>query len=178
MSADKRVARIAGLFYVLTFVFGISALILRGPAGAAAGIAGAAVYVVVTGLFYVLFAPVNRTLSLWAMIVSLAGCAQGVLRTLHVSPLPIEAMVFFGLYCMMIGLLIFRSTYLPRALGVLMAIGGLGWLTWISPQLARVLYPYNLAPGMIGEGALTIWLVAFGVDAARFSARSSARLAV
>jgi hypothetical protein len=40
-----------------------------------------------------------------------------------------------------------------------------GWLSFLSPALGRSLYPYNLAPGIIGEGALTVWLL-FGGAAA------------
>jgi hypothetical protein len=40
-----------------------------------------------------------------------------------------------------------------------MVFAGLGWLTFLSPSLATFLYPYNFAPGMIGEGALTLWLL-------------------
>jgi hypothetical protein len=114
----------------------------------------------VTLLFYDLFKPVNRRLSLLAACVSLVGIAVG--PVLKVNPLPI-----FGIYCLLIGYLIFRSTFLPRTLGVLMAIAGLGWLTFLSPALANSLSPYNFAPGLVGEGALTVWLVVFGVDAPR-----------
>src|SRR5207249_8313199 len=58
-------------------------------------------------------------------------------------------LVFFGFYCLLIGYLIFSSTFLPRILGALMAFGGLGWLTFLSPALAHSLSPYNMAPGMI-----------------------------
>jgi hypothetical protein len=34
----------------------------------------------------------------------------------------------------------------------------LGWLTFLSPPLANSMSPYNLAPGILGEGALTLWL--------------------
>jgi hypothetical protein len=62
------------------------------------------------------------------------------------------------------GDLIFKSTFLPRILGVLMAVGSLGWLTFLSPTLTNYLSPYNFAPGILGEGALTVWLLVFGVD--------------
>jgi hypothetical protein len=61
--------------------------------------------------------------------------------------------VFFGLYCLLIGYLILRSTFLPRFLGVLMALGGLGWLTFLSPALSSKLSPWNMAPGILGEGS-------------------------
>ncbi|MFN2384909.1 MAG: DUF4386 domain-containing protein [Thermoanaerobaculia bacterium] len=37
--------------------------------------------------------------------------------------------VFFGVYCVLIGYLVFRSGFLPRAVGMLMAIGGLAYVT-------------------------------------------------
>ena len=77
-------------------------------------------------------------------------------------------MIFFGFYCLLIGYLIFNSTFLPRILGVGMAIGGLGWLTFISPPVANSLSPYNVAPGMLGEGALTLWLLVMGVNVERW----------
>ena len=76
--------------------------------------------------------------------------------------------VYFGFYCLLIGYLIFRSTFLPRILGALMAFGGLGWLTFLSPPLAKYLSPYNMVPGILGEGSLTLWLLVFGVNAQRW----------
>lgn len=76
-------------------------------------------------------------------------------------------MGIFGVYCLLIGYLIVRSTFLPRILGVLMAFASLGWLTFLSPSLAHSLYPYNLTPGIIGEGALTLWLLMVGVTVPR-----------
>jgi hypothetical protein len=76
--------------------------------------------------------------------------------------------VFFGLFDIAIGHLIFRSTFLPRVLGVLMAIAGVGWLTFLSPQLAARLSPYVDVLGFVAELFLMLWLVVMGVDVERW----------
>jgi hypothetical protein len=165
-------ARIAGVFYLLTFLTGGFALVVRSGVGVAAGLVAGACYIAVTLLFYDLFRPVNRSLSLLAASVSLAGIIVGPLGLTSVSPL-----VFFGFYCLLIGYLIFRSTFLPRILGALMVIASLGWLTFLSPPLAKSLYPYNLAPGIIGEGSLTLWLLVVGVNVPRWVEQAGAATA-
>jgi len=82
--------------------------------------------------------------------------------------------VFFGVYCLLIGYLIFRSAFLPRILGVLMALAGLGWLTFLSPPLANRLSPYNLVLGFLAELALMLWLLARGVNVQRWKEQASA----
>src|SRR6266540_790576 len=54
--------------------------------------------------------------------------------------------------------------FLPRILGALMAFGGVGWVTFLSPPLANHLSPYNMVPGILGEGSLTFWLLVNGVN--------------
>jgi hypothetical protein len=152
-------ARIAGVFYLLTFLTGGFALLVRSPLGAAAGLIAAACYLAVTVLLYYLFKPVSRSLSLLAALVSVAGIIAGPAGLTIVNPL-----VFFGVYCLLIGGLIHASGLLPRFVGVLMLCAGLGWLTFLSPPLSTTLYPYNLAPGLIGEGALTLCLLVIGVN--------------
>ncbi len=170
-------ARIAGVFYLLTFLTGGFAAVFAGRGlvayGEAADLIATACYIVVTLLFYGIFKPVNRSLSLLAALFSLVGCAISALRPFHLAPFHINPLVFFGFYCLLIGYLIFRSTFLPRILGVLMAFGGLGWLTFLSPQLANYLSPYSMAPGVFGEGALTLWLLAMGVNAQRWKEQAS-----
>src|SRR5262245_2818018 len=161
-------ARVAGAFYAVTFLAGGTALFVGGSVGLVAGIIAGVSYVAVTLLFYVLFKPVNRQLSLLATLLSLAGCAIGPLDQAHLLPFHISPLVFFGLYCLLIGSLILKSTFLPRLLGVLMAFGGLGWLTFLSAPLASALSPYVYAPGILGEGALTAWLLAAGVNVDRW----------
>jgi len=151
-------ARIAGVFYLLTFLAGGAALFIRGMLGLVLVLIASACYVAVTLLFYYIFKPVNRRLSLLAALISLAGCAIGTVTSL-ISPL-----IFFGFYCLLIGYLIFKSTFLPRFIGVLMAFAGVGWLTFLWPPLSNYLNPYNMIPGMIGEGALTLWLLIKGMS--------------
>jgi hypothetical protein len=159
-------ARLAGFFYLLNIATSLVAFSGKGSQWliAASGLAATASYVIVTVLLYYLFKPVNRSLSLIAACFSLAGCAVGVLAPLHVAPIHIHTLVFFGVYCVLIGYLILRSRLLPRILGVLMAIAGIGWLTFVSPPLAASLSPYHYIAGGIGEGLLTLWLLIMGVN--------------
>ncbi len=80
--------------------------------------------------------------------------------------------VFFGFFCLLIGYLVFRSAFLPRILGVLMMFAGVSWLTFLYPPLANSLRPYNLVPGVLGEGSLTVWLLAMGVNVERWKGQA------
>ena len=168
------IARIAGLFYLLVFVTGIFSLFVRSGVGLAAGLIAGALYIVVTLLSYFIFKPVNRILSLLAAIISLAGIIVGPLSLFVHAASRISPLVFFGFYCLLIGYLILLSTFLPRFLGVLMAIAGLGWLTFLWPPLANYLSPYVFAPGIIGEGSLTLWLIVKGVNEQRWKEQAGA----
>jgi hypothetical protein len=75
---------------------------------------------------------------------------------------------FFGFYCFLIGCLILRSSFLPRILAGLMLFAGVSWLTFLSLPLAKALYPYILAPGVVGEGSLTVWLLVKSVNVQRW----------
>lgn len=222
-------ARIAGVFYVLTIVLGIGAFMLeRGiivtndAAVTSANILahpdlyrlsfvgnllGTVCYVVVTALFYEIFKPVNRSVSLSAALISLAGCAMGAVSCgLHLVPtallsgsaytdafLPAQlhalaylfvkasglayatGMILFGFYCVLIGYLTFRSTFLPRIVGALFALAGLGWLTFLSPSLGALLSPVTMFTGLVGEGSLGVWLLIKGVDVQRWQEQAAAQ---
>ena len=89
------------------------------------------------------------------------------------------AVVFFAFYDLLIGYLIFRSRFLPRILGVLMAVAGLCYLTsslasFLSPRFAAHLLPYILMPSAVGELALSLWLLVMGVDVENWSKRAYA----
>ncbi len=86
-------------------------------------------------------------------------------------------LVFFGLWCVLIGLLIFKSTFLPRILGVLLAIAGLGWMIYISPPLAIHLFPFIAAGSALGEIPVLLWLLVVGVNVQRWKEQASAAAA-
>jgi hypothetical protein len=79
-------------------------------------------------------------------------------------------LVFFGIQCLLLGYLIYRSGYFPRILGVLLMVAGIGYLT---DSFARVLLAnyavheniFSLVvflPAFIGEMALCLWLIIRG----------------
>jgi hypothetical protein len=79
------------------------------------------------------------------------------------------ALIPFGVHCVLMGYLIVRSTFLPRILGVLMVLAGLGYLIFLWPPLGdRLFFPYIVVPGVVAEGALTLWLLLMGVNNIRW----------
>ncbi len=83
-------------------------------------------------------------------------------------------LVFFGIWCVLIGFLIFRSTFLPRILGVLLVIDGLGWMLYLSPPLAQHLFPFIAVAAGLAEIPLELWLLVMGVNAERWKEQASA----
>jgi hypothetical protein len=202
------------LFYVLAKLYvpgdaaataanikGHEELFLVGFAGALIGVASS---VVVTALFYRLYEPVNRTLSLCAALFGLTGCViQGIALIFHVMPVFILAdqpylnaftldqrhalalffvvsygqayeigLVFFGFWLLQLAYLTFHSTFLPRWLGVLVALG-VGWLVFLYPPLARATSRWVVLASL-GEALLVLWLLVKGVDEKRWHAQATA----
>ena len=71
---------------------------------------------------------------------SLSAFTEPQLQTLALIFLKLNSyafdvdLVFFGLWCTLTGYLIIRSTFLPRILGMLLAIDGLGWMLYMYPR--------------------------------------------
>ena len=82
-------------------------------------------------------------------------------------------LVFFGVACLLRGFMIFRATFLPRTLGVLLACAGLSYLVnsfalLLVPSFAASIFPAVLLPALVGEFSLCLWLIIIGVDKARW----------
>ena len=82
------------------------------------------------------------------------------------------ALAFFGFSTFLNGYLVFRSNFLPRFLGVLSVIGGLGWLTFLYPPLGLRLYPYIVLIAIIGSISQILWLLIKGVDVEQWKKRA------
>jgi hypothetical protein len=168
-------ARFTGVVYLLYFLIAPFAEFLASRGliaySNAANLVAFACYILVTLLFYELFKPVNRNLSLSAAFLSLVGCGIGVLGLFHLAPSQINPLLFFGPYCILIGYLIFKSTFLPRALGVLIAFAGFGWLVFLSP-LPNYLATSIEVLGVLAEGSLMLWLLVKGVNVQRWNEQS------
>jgi hypothetical protein len=167
-------ARTTGVIYLsyfLTAIFG-QYFISRPVVYIIANLIAFAFYIVLAMLFYFMFKPVNRRLSLLAAIFSLAGCVVGVLGLFKIASPFLHPLLFFGSYCVMIGWLILRSTFLPRILGALMVLAGLGWLFFLTPFASSfTLYIETL--GVIAEALLMIWLIVKGVNIPQWKKQAS-----
>jgi hypothetical protein len=93
---------------------------------------------------------------------SLSAFAREQLQALALMLLKLNAqaygigLVFFGFWCVLIGYLILRSTFLPRIIAVLEVLAGLGYMTLLWRPLTHYLYPYNLALAGLGEISLLL----------------------
>ena len=89
------------------------------------------------------------------------------------------ALIFFGCFCLVIGYLIFTSGYFPKAVGVLMQIAGLSYLTnsfalILAPSFADRIFPAIAVLGFVGEASLCLWLLLKGVNVEKWEGKASA----
>lgn len=87
------------------------------------------------------------------------------------------SLVLAGAWLIPLAMLVYRSRFLPRFLGVWLAIGGLGWLILsfaaiFAPEYQSKLFGI-LQPGFFGEIALMLWLVIKGAKPPRLDGIAS-----
>ncbi len=83
--------------------------------------------------------------------------------------------VFYGVAWVLRGYLMFRSGYLPKPIGALLAVGG---LAFVARSFAMVLAPALPSAGLVtvlapGALLLAVWLLAKGVDVPKWEARAA-----
>jgi hypothetical protein len=84
---------------------------------------------------------------------------------LHFHGLVVDE-IFWGLWLLPLALLIYRSRFLPRFLGVWLALGGFAWVILsvtgvLLPQCYDKVFSYS-QPAFLGEIAFMLWLVIKG----------------
>jgi len=85
------------------------------------------------------------------------------------------SLTFFGVFCALIGFLIFRSKFLPAILGLLMMAAGVTyWINSFRLFLALPI-PYLQWVTLVVELSLALWLVVVGVNEAKWRAQAATR---
>ncbi len=161
-------ARAAGMLYlvaVLTAVF--AEFVAPGKLGkVVADVIPVSCYAAVTLLLYSILRPVSRGVAILAALFGFVGLG---FEAVQLQPRGVNVgMTCHGVYCLLIGYLMFRSTFLPRIAGLLMAFAGLVWLIYLSPALAKGLSPWNSAVGLLAEALPMLWLLVMGVNVQRW----------
>lgn len=83
------------------------------------------------------------------------------------------SLTFFGVYCGLIGVLVFRSKFFPAILGVLlMTAGATYWLNALRLFLDLPI-PYIQWVTFFGEQAFALWLLIVGLDEAKWRERAA-----
>jgi uncharacterized protein DUF4386 len=88
------------------------------------------------------------------------------------------SLVFFGVFCLLLGSLIVRSGFLPRIIGVLLAFQGLCYLInsftdFLAPGYAAFTFSI-LTVSAVGEISLCLWLLVMGVNVPGWEKRAAA----
>jgi hypothetical protein len=225
--SPQRLARMAGLLYLVIIVLGLTGelvvragIVANGDAAATAANIRASAGLFRFGFFadsvmllcdialavllYVLLRPVSKTLALMAMCFRLVQAALigGNLLHYHAAIIALGSPEYaallgaeelnalaalfldlhshgydlgllpFGLSCLLLGWLVYRSGFLPRTLGVLLAAAGIVYLVgsytrFLFPAHVETVMPIYLV-AIVAESAMCLWLLFKGVDAAEW----------
>jgi hypothetical protein len=220
MNTNKKIARIAGILYLIYIVTTIFAnasrtkLIVFGDTIATANnilasewlfrigfisdVLAGVLFLLAAWALYVLLKPVNKNIALLFLLLNLGGVTvqcinmlnlfsatlllsgADYLKIFQIDQLQTIAMFFLYLYkngfmiaqfffaawLFPLGYLVFKSGYLPKALGIIVMIECFGWLMYpfqffLFPAYEVISY-LSFAVGFIGEFGLTLWLLIMG----------------
>jgi Domain of unknown function (DUF4386) len=213
MMPENRLARIAGLLYLLVAASGgFSELYVRARArvpgdaaatadnisasatlfrvGALTDMVSVACFLALALVLYRLLKPVGANAALAMLVLNAVSVAamtanlpnhlgalraatggQDALASLYLDRHAdgyLVAGIFFGLWLLPLGYLLYRSQATPRALGVLVMAGSFGYVAdavanVLVPTVAERLTTLLVLPSVAAEAALILWLLARGV---------------
>lgn len=77
--------------------------------------------------------------------------------------------IFHGLWLFPLGILVFKSRFLPRILGVLLMLACFGYLTdcftiFLFPNYGTIVSPIAMIPAAIGEMSFCFWMLIRGIN--------------
>ena len=222
MLPSKKTARLAGFLWLLMFVFGPIAQIIRDKLFIASDMEATShniraneflfrigfvsdlimmiIFVLLPLVLYKLLSEVNKNLSIIMVIFVMLGTSINMINllnefaALHLlsgaeylsvftdAQLQAKAMlsydlylhgyeianIFFGLWLIPLGLLVYKSEFLPKVLGILLIIGGSGLLINV---FVHFLFPSYmivniilLVPQTLAEILFTLWILIRGIN--------------
>jgi hypothetical protein len=130
-------------------------------------VARAMVVIVAVSVAIICLNLLNQYMALQVATGEGSDALAGLFADMHAAGYLI-AQIFFGLWLLPLGYLVYRSGFFPRAIGVLLAIGCFGYLAdtfvqFLAPGIAESIEPFVVAPAALGELSLVVWLLVKGV---------------
>lgn len=231
MSSRNRLARAAGLFYLVVAVGGGFAEYVRSSVrvpGDAAATAAAIVqhgtlfrvgfaadlvdftcFLAVGLILYTLLKPVNGPVAVSMLVINAVSVAMQALNMLNqlgallVATDPaytagmgpaaahdlalllldlqhqgyVIAQIFFGLYLLPLGYLVYRSGWFPRAIGIALMVGAGGYVAGVAANFIAMAASVAIYPALVGglaELLFLVWLLARGTGPAAANSRQGA----
>lgn len=226
MFPNKKTARLAGFLWLLMFVFGPIAQIVRCKLFVFGDMAATAnnimaneflfrlgfvsdlimmtIFMLLPLVLYKLLSTVNKNLSILMVIFVIIGTSINLINLLNeftslhllsgaeylnvftTAQLQAKAMlsydiylhgyeianIFFALWLVPLGLLVYKSDFLPKVLGIFLMVGGGGLLINV---IVHFLFPNYLIintilliPQTLAEVFFTLWILIRGIDESKF----------
>ncbi len=225
MIPNKKTARLAGFLWLLMFIFGPIAQIIRGKIFVVDDMVGTAnnimeneflfrigfasdlimmiSFVLLPLALYKLLSTVNKNLAMIMVIFVVLGTSINMINLLNeftslyllsnaeylnvFSEVQLQAKamlsydlylhgyeianIFFALWLVPLGLLVYKSDFLPKALGILLIVGGFGLLINVFVYFLFPGYPtiniILLIPHSLGEAIILLWLLIKGINTSK-----------
>lgn len=201
--SPRNTARWAGALFLLTIAGGVAGTLIAGdqPTDPATIRIAYSLFMIemscqiaTTTLMYQLLRPVNSNAALFMAVFGYAGATVKIVARIFLYSLVFvksgpdiaflmnkinafgsgTACIFLGISTVFLGFLMLRSGFLPRFLGYLGIISGIGWSTFVYPPFsARIFMPLALF-ALVDSAILIAWLLVKGVDEAAWVKLGSA----